>query len=54
MALKERDFRMLAAGFAQEVRERSRAKDGYSTSSEYVCELIRADQVRRAEHELGC
>jgi len=27
-------------------------KDGYSTSSEYVRELIRADQVRRAEREL--
>lgn len=28
-------------------------KDGYSTSSEYVRELIRADQVRRAERELA-
>lgn len=27
-------------------------KDGYSTSSEYVRELIRADAVRRAEREL--
>ena len=27
--------------------------DGYSTSSEYVRELIRADQVRRAERELA-
>ncbi len=27
-------------------------KDGYSTSSEYVRELIRADQVRQAEREL--
>lgn len=29
------------------------SKDGYSTSSEYVRELIRADQVRRAERELA-
>ncbi len=29
-------------------------KDGYSTSSEYVRELIRADQIRRAERELAC
>lgn len=28
-------------------------KDGYSTSSEYVRELIRADAVRRAERELA-
>lgn len=28
-------------------------KDGYSTSSEYVRELIRADQVLRAERELA-
>jgi antitoxin ParD1/3/4 len=28
-------------------------QDGYSTSSEYVRELIRADQVRRAERELA-
>ncbi len=27
-------------------------KDGYSTSSEYVRELIRADQVRQAERQL--
>lgn len=27
-------------------------KDGYSTSSEYVRELIRADQVREAERKL--
>ena len=27
--------------------------DGYSTSSEYVRELIRADQVLRAERELA-
>lgn len=27
-------------------------KDGYSTSSEYVRELIRADQVRQAERRL--
>lgn len=29
------------------------SKDGYSTSSEYVRELIRADQARRAERELA-
>ncbi len=29
------------------------SKDGYSTSSEYVRELIRVDQVRRAERELA-
>lgn len=29
------------------------SKDGYSTSSEYVRELIRADQVRQAERELA-
>jgi antitoxin ParD1/3/4 len=34
------------------VDERVR-KDGYSTSSEYVRELIRADRVRRAERELA-
>ncbi len=28
-------------------------RDGYSTSSEYVRELIRADRVRRAERELA-
>jgi antitoxin ParD1/3/4 len=28
-------------------------KDGYSTSSEYVRELIRADAVRRAERDLA-
>ncbi len=28
-------------------------KDGYSTSREYVRELIRADQVLRAERELA-
>jgi antitoxin ParD1/3/4 len=28
-------------------------RDGYSTSSEYVRELIRADQIRRAERELA-
>lgn len=28
-------------------------KDGYSTSSEYVRELIRADQQRQAERELA-
>lgn len=33
------------------VDERVR-KGGYSTSSEYVRELIRADQLRRAEREL--
>ncbi len=27
-------------------------KDGYSTSSEYVRDLIRADQVRQAERQL--
>jgi len=27
-------------------------RDGYSTASEYVRELIRADQIRRAEREL--
>ncbi|MEO8143303.1 MAG: type II toxin-antitoxin system ParD family antitoxin [Betaproteobacteria bacterium] len=27
-------------------------KDGYSTSSEYVRELIRADQLRQAEQQL--
>jgi antitoxin ParD1/3/4 len=34
------------------VDERVR-KDGYSTSSEYVRELIRADALRRAERELA-
>lgn len=29
------------------------SKDGYSTSSEYVRELIRTDQVRRAERDLA-
>lgn len=33
------------------VDERVR-KDGYSTSSEYVRDLIRADQVRQAERQL--
>ena len=28
-------------------------RDGYSTSSEYVRELIRADRIRRAERQLA-
>ncbi len=28
------------------------AKDGYGTASEYIRELVRADQKRRAEQEL--
>ena len=34
------------------VDERVR-KDGYSTSSEYVRELIRVDRIRQAEHALA-
>lgn len=33
--------------------DRTVSRGGYSTSSEYVRELIRADQVRRAERELA-
>jgi len=33
--------------------ERTVSEGGYSTSSEYLRELIRADQVRRAERELA-
>ncbi len=33
--------------------DRTVSEGGYSTSSEYVRELIRADQARRAERELA-
>jgi len=42
----------LPDGLKAFVDERVR-KDGFSTSSEYIRELIRADQVRRAERELA-
>ena len=42
------------AGTAQRIRRwADRGRAHYSSASEYVCELIRADEKRKAEERLG-